>query len=69
MTKQEHQPPDNGASARKKISLQEAIKQKLAQKKLEQSNTKHAGSHTKTTQKLKSQQTKKPNNQRKRTGV
>lgn len=69
MDKQENQQPSTDAPERKKISLQEAIKQKLAQKKLEQSGTKHAASHMKTTQKMKSQQTKKPNNQRKRTGV
>ncbi|WP_175354307.1 MULTISPECIES: hypothetical protein [Bacillaceae] len=53
----------------KKVSLQEAIKQKLASK--QQSN--QAGSHVngpvKKTKELQSQLTKKPNNQRKRTGV
>ncbi|MEW9698805.1 hypothetical protein [Paenibacillus sp. SI8] len=53
----------------KKVSLADAIKQKLAQKKADQAaqkaNTKQSGSHNQT---AKSQMTKKVNNQRRRTG-
>ncbi|MCY9657407.1 hypothetical protein P5G65_35300 [Paenibacillus chondroitinus] len=53
----------------KKVSLADAIKQKLAQKKADQaaarSNPKQAGN---TNQSAKSQMTKKVNNQRRRTG-
>ena len=53
---------------KKKLSLQEIINQKLASKKL--GNNKNDTSHYSTaTKSLKSQQTKKTNNQRKRTGV
>ncbi|MBD1379506.1 hypothetical protein [Metabacillus arenae] len=54
---------------RKKISLQEAIKQKLASKQQKQSTEKASNDLVKTTKRLKSQHTKKTNNQRKRTGV
>ncbi|MFC3883598.1 hypothetical protein ACFOU2_08780 [Bacillus songklensis] len=57
------------ASERKKVSLEEAIRQKLASKKQNQSTGRCAASPVKTTQTMKSQQTKKRNNQRKRTGV
>lgn len=56
-------------SENKKMSLADAVKQKLAQK---QSNTNQATKATgvvKTAKPLKNQLTKKPNNQRKRTGV
>jgi len=53
----------------RKISLQDAIRQKLAQKKEQAKNGNQAGAYfeggTKT---LKSQNNKKPNNQRRRTG-
>ncbi|WP_261300950.1 hypothetical protein [Paenibacillus andongensis] len=53
----------------KKVSLADAIKQKLAQKKADQAaaraNPKQAGN---TNQSGKSQMTKKVNNQRRRTG-
>jgi hypothetical protein len=52
-----------------KKSLADAIRQKLEEKKREQSGTgsqKHAPSPN---QKMKSQITKKPNNQKRRTGV
>lgn len=53
---------------KKKLSLQEIINQKLAAKK--QGSNKNDTSHYSTaTKSLKSQQTKKTNNQRKRTGV
>jgi hypothetical protein len=52
------------------ISLQEAMKRKLAEKKKEQGNAQSGFFHQKATnQKMKSQNTKKPNNQRRRTGV
>lgn len=51
-----------------KISLQEAMKRKLAQKKQEQASSKQAGNQKAGNQTMKSQQTKKANNQRRRTG-
>jgi hypothetical protein len=55
---------------KKKISLQEAIKQQLANKKNNGENGK-AGSKqsTSSSPKMKSQHTKKPNNQRRKTGA
>ncbi|WP_199618229.1 hypothetical protein [Paenibacillus alkalitolerans] len=54
----------------KKISLAEAVKQKLAQKKEEQLAAKKQQKHAPSpNQQMKSQITKKPNNQKKRTGV
>jgi hypothetical protein len=57
-------------SENKKMSLAEAVKQKLAQKQAGNTNqaTKENGV-VKTAKPLKNQLTKKPNNQRKRTGV
>lgn len=51
----------------KKISLAEAVKQKLAQKKQEQAK-KPSSFHDSGTKVLKTQNNKKPNNQRRRTG-
>jgi hypothetical protein len=54
----------------KKISLAEAMKQKLAQKKQDQSKEKnHPKKPAGSTPVMKSQQTKKANNQSRRTGV
>ncbi|MCP8968083.1 hypothetical protein [Ectobacillus ponti] len=53
----------------KKVSLQEAMKQMLEQKKQAQAGGKLENGLVKTTKGMKSQQTKKPNNQRRRTGV
>jgi hypothetical protein len=54
----------------KKISLAEAMKRKLAEKKQAQSQDKNQHSHVNTgVQKMTSQIKKKPNNQKKRTGV
>jgi hypothetical protein len=53
---------------KKKVSLQEAIKQQLANKK-SQASHKGNSNWSNTTQSMKSQQTKKINNQRKRQGV
>lgn len=54
---------------KKKISLQEAMKQQLANKKKNAQAGKANLNGNQKMQKLNSQQTKKPNNQRKRTGV
>ncbi len=54
---------------RKKISLQEAMKQKLALQKQQQATGKNTMNQSNHAQKMKSQQTKKANNQRRRTGV
>jgi hypothetical protein len=54
---------------RKKISLQEAMKQQLANKKAKQTSANSAGNWNNSNQTMKSQQTKKINNQRKRQGV
>lgn len=56
-------------SEKKKISLQDAIKQKLASKSHNQSNGRKSNQLLNTTPVMKSQQTKKINNQRKRMGV
>jgi hypothetical protein len=55
------------SSEKKKINLAQAMKEKLAQQK-QRSGMKNNGL-VKTTQPLKSQLTKKPNNQKKRTGI
>ncbi|MCD7034023.1 hypothetical protein LRR81_07215 [Metabacillus sp. GX 13764] len=52
---------------KKKMTLEEAVKAKLASKKQEQGKASHG--IVKTAKKLQSQQTKKINNQRKRMGV
>ncbi|CAH0119360.1 MULTISPECIES: hypothetical protein [unclassified Paenibacillus] len=52
----------------KKINLADAIKQKLAQKKQQQFDQKHQFNGGGNIKALKSQNTKKPNNQRRRTG-
>ncbi|WCN37933.1 hypothetical protein [Aneurinibacillus uraniidurans] len=57
------------ATEKKKISLQDAIKQKLASKKQAQQTAQNGQQRASGSQKMKSQQTKKPNNQRRRTGV
>ncbi|MBG9789430.1 MULTISPECIES: hypothetical protein [Brevibacillus] len=53
--------------APKKVSLAEAMKQRLAQKK-QQSNDKEFQKGNQSTKVLKTQNNKKPNNQRRRTG-
>lgn len=53
----------------KKMSLAEAVKQKLAQKQAGTSQKAKEKGVVKTAKPLKNQLTKKPNNQRKRTGV
>lgn len=53
----------------KKISLADAIKQKLAQQKQAQNQAQKNGFNSNQPKALKSQSTKKANNQRKRMGV
>lgn len=59
----------SSTTEKKKISLQDAIKQKLASKQQGQQAGRGGLPHASGNQKMKSQQTKKPNNQRRRTGV
>lgn len=60
---------DQDQPNKKKISLQEAIQQQLANKKAKQTQNKENNKWSNTNQTMKSQQTKKINNQRKRQGV
>jgi hypothetical protein len=60
---------DNNESGKKKMSLQEAINLKLESKKNQATNSKSYGNASTETKKLKSQRTKKTNNQSRRTGV
>jgi hypothetical protein len=67
-----HNTPDEAMEAGepKKITLEEAIKRKLAQKKqAQQTGNKQQNQHATGVQAMKHQQTKKSNNQRRRTGV
>lgn len=52
-----------------KISLQEAMKRKLAEKKQAQAQANNPMNQKAKNQSMKSQLTKKPNNQRRRMGV
>ncbi|MFB6469117.1 hypothetical protein ACE38V_20505 [Cytobacillus sp. Hz8] len=54
---------------KKKISLQEAIKQQLENKKNQTSTGKGKTNNDLSTKKMKSQQTKKPSNTRRKMGV
>lgn len=54
---------------KKKISLQEAMKQQLENKKAQASNNKGKTNGDLSTKKLKSQQSKKPSNTRRKMGV
>ncbi|WHY74250.1 hypothetical protein [Fictibacillus enclensis] len=56
-------------SSEKKLNFQEAVKQRLAEKKQQQANGKFSTNPVKSTKQMKSQQTKKANNQHRRTGV
>ncbi|MCA1029633.1 hypothetical protein LCL95_01145 [Bacillus timonensis] len=60
---------ENNNGEKKKISLQEAMKQKLAAQKQEKANDKGGFNGSTDTKKLKSQQTKKISNQRRKMGV
>ncbi len=66
----EHNQNDVETSEKKpgKISLQEAMKRKLAEKKQAQAQGNMPGHQKAGNHIVKSQQTKKPNNQRRRTG-
>lgn len=59
----------NEQEGKKKISLQEAMKQQLAKKTQQGQDGKASLNGNQKMQKMKSQLTKKPNNQKKRTGV
>jgi len=54
---------------KKKISLQEAMKQQLENKKAKSSNSKGKMNADLSSKKMKSQQTKKPSNTRRKMGV
>jgi hypothetical protein len=69
MTDQSNKEHDATENKPGKISLQEAMKRKLAQKKQEQASRNSNAPQKAGNQFMKSQQTKKPNNQRRRTGV
>ncbi|RAV20607.1 hypothetical protein [Paenibacillus contaminans] len=56
------------ASEPKKVSLADAVRNKLAQKKQAQSNDSNIRSKDNAAKKVASQMTKKVNNQRRRTG-
>ncbi|WP_054956894.1 hypothetical protein [Paenibacillus dakarensis] len=52
----------------RKVNLADAIRQKLEQKKQQNSSTNPGSFQPNATKKMKSQNNKKPNNQRRRTG-
>ncbi|WP_409289911.1 hypothetical protein [Peribacillus sp. SCS-37] len=54
---------------KKKVSLQDAIKQQLANKKSQTSGSQNHGGGLQGGQKMKSQQTKKVSNQRRKMGT
>lgn len=54
---------------KKKMTLQEAMKQKLEEKKAQAAGGKQLGHAAQTTKKMKSQQTKKVSNSRRKMGV
>ena len=60
--------PNNSQTEKKKLSLQELMKQQLAAKK-QGKNKNNKDNYSTVTKSLTNQLTKKPNNQRKRTGV
>lgn len=60
---------DKPMTENKKMTLAEAVKQKLAQKQAGTNQATKENGVVKTAKPLKNQLTKKPNNQRKRTGV
>ncbi|PLS01858.1 hypothetical protein [Neobacillus cucumis] len=55
--------------SKKKVSLQELMKQQLANKKNQSSSGKGVTNGDQATQKMRSQQTKKPSNTRRKMGV
>lgn len=67
---EEKKPAAETGNMPQRVSLAEAMKRKLAQKKQAQAQAKGSQDHFSTdTKKMKSQINKKPNNQKKRTGV
>ncbi|TQR19231.1 hypothetical protein [Psychrobacillus vulpis] len=60
---------NNQDAPKKKMTLQEAVKQKLEEKKKLSSGGKGTGNGPATNQKMKSQQTKKVSNTRRKMGV
>lgn len=56
-------------SEQKKVSLQDAMKKMLEQKQQAQNGKNKVGGIVKSTKSMSSQLTKKPNNQKRRTGV
>jgi len=59
---------DTNPPERKKLSLREAMEQKLASKKQEQANGKHSSNSSKSNKTMKSQSTKKMSTQRRKMG-
>ena len=59
----------NQETGKKKMTLQEAVKQRLEEKKNKASGGKAQGNGPATNQKMKSQQTKKVSNTRRKMGV
>jgi hypothetical protein len=57
------------AEEKKKLSFQEIAKQRLAEKQAQQAGGKFDKNVVKSTKQMKHQQTKKANNQARRTGV
>ncbi|MEH7885731.1 hypothetical protein V7654_15635 [Bacillus sp. JJ1609] len=60
---------NNTEEPKKKLSLQEAIKQQLENKMKSAAGGKGSSNHMDQTKKMKSQQTKKVSNQRRKMGV
>lgn len=69
MTEPNQNEKDTSEQKPGKISLQEAMKRRLAEKKAEQAQANNPTNQKAKNQSMKSQQTKKANNQRRRTGV
>lgn len=67
MTEQNH--PEKTEAPKKKMTLQEAMKQQLENKKKQGSAGNPSTNPLQTTKKMKSQQTKKVSNQRRKMGV
>jgi hypothetical protein len=61
--------PENASEPKKKISLQDAIKQQLANKKNQSKAGNASTNNSQTTKKMQSQQTKKVSNSRRKMGV
>jgi len=68
MSNSENNNGNSNAPERKKISLKEAMAQKLASKKQEQASGKHSANSGKNNTNMKSQLAKKPNTQRRKLG-